>query len=261
MVTRLRVSPAGSASAAIPLRWQPRSRSELGISQQLPAAVDLPWHRAVQAAASVPPLTPSGHFSWRCMGTSLNARSSGLAAKMSSPRDMDISPAPVAPLVSHFRPSPSEALPKLMDNIHVGAHVEAGSSKDRLHLFLEACLVPGPSLSASLLQLADSMSSRLFGAEIAFNSQSIFARDQELLSSPDKEHRRSVDPSRCQQGRARPTNASLSFPLPSWASHLQGHDLRSLPPSPIATRALEPPPHLPSQPQALLSETVSLTRD
>lgn len=122
------------------------------------------------------------------MGTTLNARSAGLAAKMSSPRDMDISPAPVAPLLSHFRPSPSEALPKLMDNIHVGAQVEAGSSKDRLHPVLGGFPRSRPIAERkSSLQLADSMSSRSFGAEIALNSQSIFARDQELLSSPDKE--------------------------------------------------------------------------
>ncbi|CBQ67678.1 related to M-phase inducer phosphatase [Sporisorium reilianum SRZ2] len=123
------------------------------------------------------------------MGTTLNARSPGLAAKMSSPRDMDISPAPVAPLLSHIRPSPSDALPKLMDNIHVGASSTAASTHDRLHPVLGGSSRARPAATErkSSLQLAHTMSSRLFGAEIALNSQRIFARDRELLSSPDKE--------------------------------------------------------------------------
>ena len=122
------------------------------------------------------------------MGTTLNARSPGLAAKMSSPKDMDISPAPAAH-IAHIRPSPSESLPKLMDNIHVGASAPAASINDRLHPVLGGSSRPRPPAGErkSSLQLAHSMSSRLFGAEIAFNSQRIFARDQELLSSPDKE--------------------------------------------------------------------------
>ncbi|TKY90507.1 hypothetical protein EX895_000505 [Sporisorium graminicola] len=123
------------------------------------------------------------------MGTTLNARSPGLAAKMSSPRDMDISPAPVGPLLSHIRPSPSDALPRLMDKIHVGASANAPSTQDRLHPVLGGSSRPRPVSTErkSSLQLAHTMSSRLFGAEIALNSQRIFAQDQELLSSPDKE--------------------------------------------------------------------------
>lgn len=123
------------------------------------------------------------------MGTTLNARSPGLAAKMSSPSHMDISPAPVAPLLSHIRPSPSDALPKLMDNIHVGASANAASTQDRLHPLLGGSSRPRPVATErkSSLQLAHTMSSRLFGAEIALNSQRIFAQDQQLLSSPDKE--------------------------------------------------------------------------
>lgn len=118
------------------------------------------------------------------MGTTLNARSPGLAAKMSSPKDMDISPAPLAPSQHlNLGPSPSEALPRLMDSIHVAPinerlhPLQAGSSRPR----------PAAFERKSSLQLAHSMSSRLFGAEIAFNSQRAFAREQDLLSSPDKE--------------------------------------------------------------------------
>ncbi|GAC95630.1 hypothetical protein PHSY_003206 [Pseudozyma hubeiensis SY62] len=124
------------------------------------------------------------------MGTTLHARSPGLAAKMSSPRDMDISPAPNAIHLSQFRPSPSDALPKLMDNIHVGASASASSSsRDRLHPVLGGSTRPRPIAAErkSSLQLAHSMSSRLFGAEIAFNSQRIFAHEHDLMSSPDKE--------------------------------------------------------------------------
>ncbi|SPO19936.1 related to M-phase inducer phosphatase [Ustilago trichophora] len=135
------------------------------------------------------PSPRTGNTLGAAMGTTLNARSPGLAAKMSSPKDMDISPAPNAPFISHIRPSPSEALPKLMDNIHVGAPASAASINDRLHPVLGGSSRTRPAAAErkSSLQLPHSMSSRLFGAEIAFNSHRIFARDQELLSSPDKE--------------------------------------------------------------------------
>lgn len=141
---------------------------------------------------------PTSHISPRpanslgaAMGTSLNARSPNLAAKMSSPKDMDISPAPVAPL-AHVGPSPSEALPHLLDNIHVGRPSTAAAANlhhDRLHPVLGGSTRPRPLAAErkSSLQLAHSMSSRLFGAEIALNSNRIFARDHQLLSSPDKE--------------------------------------------------------------------------
>ncbi|KAJ1030382.1 hypothetical protein NDA16_001291 [Ustilago loliicola] len=134
---------------------------------------------------------PAANTLGAAMGTTLNARSPRLAAKMSSPKDMDISPAPVAPSVHSLRPSPSEALPKLMNSIHVGSSANAAAAplNDRLHPVLGGSSRPRPLAAErkSSLQLAHSMSSRLFGAEIALNSQRIFARDHELLSSPDKE--------------------------------------------------------------------------
>ena len=123
------------------------------------------------------------------MGSTFSARSPGLAAKMSSPQDMDISPAPLVH-PAHIEPSPSESLPKLLDSIHVGAPANASFINDRLlHPVLGGSSRSRPLAGErkSSLQLANSMSSRLFGAEIALNSQRIFARDQELLSSPDKE--------------------------------------------------------------------------
>ncbi|SPO20850.1 related to M-phase inducer phosphatase [Ustilago trichophora] len=172
----------------------------LGLAQSLASANQ---HRSLFHNASTEPFKqqhqqqqhpsrPSpraAHTLGAAMGTTLNARSPGLAAKMSSPKDMDISPAPNAAFISQIRPSPSEALPKLMDNIHVGAPASAASVNDRLHPVLGGPSRPRPAAAErkSSLQLAHSMSSRLFGAEIALNSQRIFARDQELLSSPDKE--------------------------------------------------------------------------
>ncbi|SNX81588.1 related to M-phase inducer phosphatase [Melanopsichium pennsylvanicum] len=129
------------------------------------------------------------HTLGAAMGTTLNAPSPGLAAKMSSPKDMDISPAPI-PSLTHIRPSPSETLPKLMDNIHVGIPASTASINDRLRPVLGGSSRPRPAAAferKSSLQLAHTMSSRLFGAEIALNSHRIFARDQQLLSSPDKE--------------------------------------------------------------------------
>ncbi|PWZ02753.1 hypothetical protein BCV70DRAFT_5497 [Testicularia cyperi] len=70
-------------------------------------------------AASTSRISPRrGHMLGAAMGTTFNSRSPGLGARMSSPQDMDISPAPVASGSS--RRSPSETLPKLMDSIHVG---------------------------------------------------------------------------------------------------------------------------------------------
>lgn len=129
------------------------------------------------------------HSLGAAMGTTLNTRPHGLAAKMSSPTDMDISPAPVAAQVSHVRPSTSEALPKLMDSIHVGAPSDATATNDRLHPVLRGSSRARPVATErkSSLQLAHAMSSRHFGAEITLNSQRIFAHQQDLLSSPDKE--------------------------------------------------------------------------
>ncbi len=148
------------------------------------------------------------------MGTTLNACSPGLAAKMSSPKDMDISPAPAASNITHIRPSPSESLPKLLDSIHVGQPAHAGSSNDQLHPVLGGSSRPRPAAAErkSSLQLGQSMSSRLFGAEIALNSQRIFARDHELLSSPDKEPPPKRRPNSLPTRQSEAMNASRSFP-------------------------------------------------
>ncbi|KAJ1030919.1 hypothetical protein NDA18_002148 [Ustilago nuda] len=141
------------------------------------------------ARISPPPTNTLG----AAMGTTLNARSPALAPKMSSPKDMDISPAPLASATMHnLHPSPSDALPNLINSIHVTTSSNsspATSLNDRLHPLLGGSSRPPQVVTErkSSLQLAHSMSSRLFGAEIALNSHRLFAGDQELLSSPDKE--------------------------------------------------------------------------
>lgn len=110
------------------------------------------------------------HTLGAAMGTSFASRSPDLGNRMSSPRDMDISPAPFA---SHH--SPAQSLPRLMHNIHVGSSAKASRRDSARSSKAESSSKP---LAAN---------ARLFGTELSLNSPRHSSKEQELMSSPDKE--------------------------------------------------------------------------
>ena len=115
------------------------------------------------------------------MGTFLNRRSPGLAAKLSSPQDMDISP-PV-----------KTAMPSLMQTF---ADEKPGPSRritDRV----------SPASAASL--------GRLFGTELSLNSLRVSDdNEDEALSSPDKEPPPKRRPSSLPSRQTETNQASLA---------------------------------------------------
>ncbi|KAN0066283.1 m-phase inducer phosphatase [Thecaphora frezii] len=110
------------------------------------------------------------------MGTFLNTRSPGLAAKLSSPMDMDISPS------IKGAKSPSSSTSGMIRSL--------GDARRKSHT-----VVNGPSpLSQAPRKPAERSASpataslgRLFGTELSLNQMKITVQEDGLLSSPDKE--------------------------------------------------------------------------
>ncbi|EPQ32358.1 uncharacterized protein PFL1_00554 [Pseudozyma flocculosa PF-1] len=142
------------------------------------------------------------------MGTFLNSRSPGLAAKLSSPMDMDIS-SPFKGAVSPSEPAPGLLRATTESRQKPGA---GPSPLSQTHRVKEQW-----SSSPATASLG-----RLFGTELSLNPTKTSEREAELLSSPDKERpqkrRPSSLPSRQTEGNqehisARPVSlkANASF--------------------------------------------------